>query len=188
MPQEIDDNTYAQLANLDAFVRRGLANPKTRRKLLEVQKTLNPEVAIPEIDESDPVRNELKELREDVQRERTERAENERLNALTDRWNQGRTGARRKGFTEGGLEKLEKFMEEHGIASHEAAIPYYNELNPPPTPAQGAGTRWDFFGPSGDDGPDMKLLFEGKDEEFLQKTVADTLTKVRSGEIYPGRR
>ena len=38
MPYEVDDATYGQLQNLDAFVRRGLANPKTRRRLLEVQK------------------------------------------------------------------------------------------------------------------------------------------------------
>ena len=183
MPQEVDDNTYAQLANLDAFVRRGLANPKTRRKLLEVQKELNPDVAVPEIDESDPVRNELRDLKADIAKEREERAENERLSGLTRNWNAGRAVAKRRGFTDEGLEKLEAFMQENSLGSHEAAIPYYNERNPPPTPAQSSGTRWDFFGPQGDDGPDLKLLYEGRDDEFLDKTVRDTLSKVRSGEL-----
>jgi hypothetical protein len=180
---DVDDNTLNQLANLDAFVRRGLANPKTRRKLLEVQKTLNPEIAIPELDESDPVRADLADLRAEIQKEREERAEKERLNELTGRWRSGQAAAKRRGYAEEGLEKLEKFMEEHSIAEHEAAMPYYEQLNPPPVPAISSGTRWDFFGSQPDDGPDMKLLYEGKDEEFLNKTVADTLNKVRSGEI-----
>ena len=183
MPQEVDDATWGQLANLDAFVRRGLANPRTRRKLLEVQKELNPDVAVPEIDESDPVRNELRDLKADIAREREERSENERLRGLTSRWNEGRSAAKKKGFTDEGLEKLEAFMEKNSIGTHEAAIPYYNELNPPPAPATNSGTRWDFFGPQGDDGPDLKLLYEGRDDEFLDKTVRDTVSKVRSGEL-----
>lgn len=183
MPHEIDDNTYAQLANLDAFVRRGLTNPKTRRKLLEVQKTLNPDVAIPEIDESDPVRSRIDDLEQRIEARETERQENARLAELSSRWNAGRASARKKGFTDEGLGKLEKFMEDHSIGTHEAAIPYYNEVNPPPVPATGSGTRWDFFGPQGDQGPDLKLLFEGRDDEFLDGTIRDTLNKVRSGEL-----
>ena len=180
---DIDDGTYAQLANLDAFVRRGLSNPKTRRKLLEVQKTLNPDIAIPEIDESDPVRTRIDELEQKWETKENERAEAERLAGLTNRWNQGRAAAKKKGFTDEGLEKLEAFMQEHSIGNHEAAIPYYNEVNPPPAPAQSSGTRWDFFGPQAEDGPDLKLLYEGRDEEFLDKTIRDTLGKVRSGEL-----
>jgi DNA primase catalytic subunit len=183
MPYEVDDATYGQLANLDAFVRRGLANPKTRRKLLEVQKTLNPDIAIPEIDESDPVRTELAELRGQIEKDKTDREENARLGQMRDKWNAGKAFAKKKGFTDESLEKLEAFMETEGILTHQAAIPYYQELHPPPVPATSSGSRWDFFGQQGDEGPDMKLLFEGKDDEFLDKTVRDTLNKVRSGEL-----
>ena len=184
MPYEVDDNTYGQLANLDAFVRRGLANPKTRRKLLEVQKTLNPDTAIPELDESDPLRSEIADLRASIAEDKAAREENERLGQMRSKWNEGKAFARKKGFTTESLEKLEAFMESEGILTHQAAIPYYQELNPPPVPAQGSGSRWDFFGPEqGDNGIDMKLLYEGKDDEFLDKTVRDTLTKVRSGEL-----
>jgi hypothetical protein len=184
MPYEIDDNTYGQLANLDAFVRRGLANPNTRRKLLEVQKTLNPDIAIPEIDESDPVRAELAALRNEMAEDKRTRQENERLGELRGKWNAGKAFARKRGFTDESLEKLEKFMEDEGIMTHQAAIPYYQELNPPPVPAMNSASRWDFFGPDqGDSGLDMKLLYEGRDDEFLDKTVRDTLQKVRSGEL-----
>jgi hypothetical protein len=181
---ELDDATYAQVANLDAFVRRGLANPKTRRKLLEVQKTLNPDIAIPELDESDPLRTEIANLRGEIEQDRSQRMENERLGELRSKWNAGKAFARKRGFTDASLEKLEAFMEQEGIMTHQAAIPYYQELNPPPVPAQGSGSRWDFFGPEQEEGGvDMKLLYEGKDDEFLDKTVRDTLSKVRSGEL-----
>ena len=180
---EIDDATWSQLLIIDAFVRRGLANPKTRRKLLETQKELNPEVAIPELDESDPIREELKSLRQEMAKERDERNERDRLNGLMSKWNAGKAFARKQGYSDEGIEKLEAFMQEHAIAEHEAALPYYEKLNPPPAPAVGSGTRWDFFGPQTDESLDMKLLYEGKDEEFLQKTISDTLNRVRSGEI-----
>ena len=180
---ELDDATYAQVANIDAFVRRGLANPKTRRKLLEVQKELNPDVAIPELDESDPIREEFKSLRSEMQKERDERSERDRLNGLMGQWNAGKAFARKKGYSDEGIAKLEEFMQQHALPSHEAAIPYFEQVNPPPQPAVGSGTRWDFFGPQNDDSLDMKALYEGRDEEFLQKTISDTLNKVRSGEI-----
>ena len=100
------------------------------------------------------------------------------------KWNEGKAFARKKGFTDESLEKLEKFMEDEGILTHQAAIPYFQELNPPPVPASNSGSRWDFFGPEQyNGGVDMKLLYEGKDDEFLDKTVRDTLNKVRSGDL-----
>ena len=138
---EVDDNTWNQLANLDAFVRRGLSNPKTRRKLLEVQKELNPDIAVPEIDESNPVHTRIDALEKKFDDRETERAENERLSGLTATWNAGRAAAKKRGFTPEGIEKLEAFMQQHSIGTHEAAIPYYYELNPPPAPATSSGTR-----------------------------------------------
>ncbi|HSR75962.1 MAG TPA: hypothetical protein VLN57_05190 [Xanthobacteraceae bacterium] len=185
---EIDEGVLAQFQNVDAFVRRGLANPKTRRKILEVQKTLNPDTAIPELDESDPLREEIKTLRSEWQTEREARAEaertreeKERLGQLTSKWSEGQILARKRGYADEGLNNLEKFMEEHSIGSHAAAIPYYEQLHPPPTPAVSSGTRWDFFGAQPDDGPDLKPLYEGHDEQFLNQTIADTLNRVRNG-------
>lgn len=185
---ELTDAQLAEFQNIDAFVRRGLSNPKTRRKILEVQKTLNPETAIPEIDESDPIREELSDLRAEWAKDRkerdekdAEREERERMAQLSSKWIAGQALAKKKGYAEEGLSKLEKFMEEQGILNHEAAIPYYEQLNPPPSPAIASGTRWDFFGPQPADGPDLKLLYDGHDEQWLNQVVPDTLNRVRSG-------
>lgn len=185
---EIDDAALAQFRNIDAFVRRGLSNPQTRRKLLEVQKTLNPDTVIPEIDESEPLRAELNALRGEMQKDREERAEAERqreeraqLTQLTGKWTEGRALAKKRGYSDDGLATLEKFMEEHLLPSHEAAMPYYEQSHPLPVSAVSSGTRWDFFGTQPDTGPDLKLLYEGHDEQFLDKTIADTLNRVRGG-------
>jgi hypothetical protein len=184
---EIDDAQLAQYTNVDAFVRRGLANPKTRRKLLEVQKTLNPDTPIPEIDESDPLREELKTLRDDIVKDRDERTKKEqereeqaRLASLRTQWTAGQQFAKKHGYADEGLTKLEAFMEEHAIPSHEVAIPYFEKANPPPVPAVNSGSRWDFFGQQAPDGPDLKMLYEGHDEQWLDQTVRDTLNRVRS--------
>lgn len=185
---ELTEAQLAEFQNIDAFVRRGLAHPKTRRKILEVQKTLNPDTAIPEIDESDPIREELATLRGDIAKDRedrerrdAEREEQQRLAQLSTKWTAGQTLARKKGYADEGLSKLEKFMEEQGILNHEAAIPYYEQLNPPPSPAISSGTRWDFFGPQPADGPDLKLLYDGHDEQWLNTVIPDTLNRVRNG-------
>lgn len=185
---EITEAQLREYQNIDAFVRRGLSDPKTRRKILEVQKHHHPDTAIPELDESEPLREEIATLRSEWQRDKDERAakdaereEQDRMAQLSGKWTAGQTLARKKGYADEGLAKLEKFMEEQGILNHEAAIPYYEQLNPPPVPVTSSGSRWDFFGPQPTDSPDLKLLYEGHDEQWLNTVIPDTLNRVRNG-------
>ena len=184
---EIDDTQLANFQNVDAFVRRGLANPKTRRKLLEIQKTLNPDTAIPELDESDPIHEKiaaldkkLDDFADGLYKKETERAEEARLAEMRGKWEAGQVFARKKGYADEGLKKLETFMEAHGIASHEHAIPFFEQQNPPPVPAVSSGSGWDFFGKQQAEGPDLKKLYDGQEEAFLNETIADTLNRVRN--------
>lgn len=177
MPQ-LTDEQYQQALNLDAFVRRGLANPKTRAKLLEIQKQLNPKVAIPEHDAAQPLYDEIRKLNERLD----ERDNSERLTAMNSQWSAGRNKLKKRGYTDDGLAQLEQFMEESGIISHDHAAAAYEAVHPQPTPAQGSG-NWNFFTPPADAGPDLKLLYEGRDEEFLDHAIRDTLNKCRNGEI-----
>src|SRR5262249_45274683 len=115
MPYELSDEQYSQALNLDAFVRRGLANPATRRKLLEVNKELNPNVAIPEIDESDPLHAEIRRLHDRLD----ERDNQEKLAAMSAKWSASQNKARRAGYTDEAINNLESFMQERGILDHE---------------------------------------------------------------------
>lgn len=191
---EISEQEFAEFQNLSTWLRRGLGNTSTRRKILEVQKALNPQTAVPELDEANPLHQRLDQLSEEVRAEREareeserSRQENERLRSLQGRWGEGRNLAKKRGFSDEGVQKLEEFMEQHSIGSHEAAIPYYEQVNPPPRPAVSHGSRWDFFGPQQDAGLDLAPLFAGNDEQWLDHAVTDTLNKVRSGEIQTGR-
>lgn len=43
--------------------------------------------------------------------------------------------------------------------------------------------RVEFFQPPANAGPGLKLLYEGKDEEWLGQAIPDAINKIRNGEI-----
>jgi hypothetical protein len=187
MPKvEIDETelkTYQQVFNA---VRQGLNNPKTRTKLLEVQAELTPEAASPEVTINSTLStfrtellDELGKFREEVSKEKSEREERETRDRLGREWSEGQLIARGKGYTAEGLEKLEKFMETNGIASHRHAIPSFEAENPPPQPVSSGGQRWDFFGAKETRPPDLNALLAGDEEAFLGPAIADALNAVR---------
>jgi ribosome assembly protein YihI (activator of Der GTPase) len=176
MPQ-ISDAQLAEYQNVDTFVRRALGSPKHRRRVLEIQKDFHPETAIPEIDESNPLQAKLQALEERLD----ERDNTEQTRALSQNWNAGRERARKRGFADEGLAKLENFMEQRGILSHDDAVVLFEHDHPPPIQARSSGA-WDFFGAQPQNsGPDLKLLFEGQDEAWLAQAIPDTLNRVRNG-------
>ena len=184
---EVDETELKNYQAVFQAVRQGLANPKTRGKLLEVQAELTPEAAVPEVafgrqlaDFRTEIVGELQKFREESAKEKEERESRESRERLEKRWNEGRVAARGQGYTAEGLEQLEKFMEEEGIANHVHAIPAFERVNPPPKPVETGGSRWDFFGAKETQPPDLKALLEGNDEAFLGPAIADTLTQIRS--------
>ena len=80
MPIEVDENEYAVMKQLSGFAQSALNNPKTRRQILEIQKVLNPDAAIPELDAAKPfneavsaVANEVKELKKSLEDDKAAR-------------------------------------------------------------------------------------------------------------------
>lgn len=184
---EIDETELRNYQQVFNAVRQGLANPKTREKLLEVQAELTPETASPEItlrttlsEFKSELLGEIGKIREESAKERTDREESEQRTRLTARWNESRAAAAAQGYTAEGLEKLEKFMEEHGVADHRIAIPAFEKENPPAQPLMNGGQRWDFFGAKETQPPDIKALLSGDEDAFLGPAIADTLAQVRS--------
>lgn len=187
MPVEIDETELANLRGVAGVMQKMLNNPKTRGKILEAQKVLNPDAVIPEIDSAAPLKDAMVQLHKEVQETqkmiRTDKEEREASKArevLEGKWAEGRAAARKAGYMAEGLEKLEKFMEEKGVADHEIAIAAFEKLNPPEEPVFSSGSRFDAFtAPS--EGDDMKLLLEGNEQQFLNKKIKETLTDIRSG-------
>jgi|SRR5215831_10494138 len=183
---EVDETELATYKQVFTAVRQGLANPKTRGKLLEVQAELTPEAALPEVtlgkalgEFKSEILGELAKFREESAKDKEERRADEQRQRLTRQWEDGRATARTQGYTAEGLEQLEKFMEEEGIAKHANAIPAFERLNPPAQPVETGGSRWDFFGAKETQPPDIKALLEGNEDAFLGPAITSTLQQIR---------
>jgi len=184
---EIDETELRTYQQVYSAVRAGFANPKTRDKLLQVHAELNPDAPLPEIalkHSFDELKTELlsefSKLREETAKEKADREEREQRSALSARWNESQTAARRDGYIGEGLEKLEKFMEEHGVADHRIAIPAFEKEHPLAQPLTTGGQRWDFFGAKETQPPDLKALLEGNEDAFLGPAITDTLNQIRT--------
>lgn len=187
MPRiEIEESDLAQFKVLQDFVGKGLANPKTRKLLKQAERELYPDRAVPEEDAKaevmgvvDELRQQLTAEREAREKDKAERTEAENKAALARQWQAGQAAARRAGYTDEGLAELEKFMEERGVFDHDLAIPAFERLHPSPEPTTaGNGTGWNMFDIPRE-APDMSALMEGRDEEFLSRTIPQVLKEVR---------
>lgn len=184
-PVEIDETELANYRQVAGAMQQMLANPQTRRKVLEAQKILRPDAVIPELDAAKPVLDEIAALskrfddfRAETTKERDTREEKDRLNSLKGRWSQGQAVAKAQGYDSDGLKALESFMEEHGIADHDIAIPAFERKHPPAQPVSATSPR--LYPSIGDMKSDdsMKLLLEDPDQ-YLAKIVPDTLRELR---------
>ncbi len=188
---EIDETELMNHRNIAGAVQKMLGNPKTRGMLLEAQKIINPNAVIPEIDSQKPVmdavssvREELKALKDQREADKAEAAQEKTLNDLRARWETGRAKAKRAGYTAEGLQLLEAFMEEKGVADHDIAMPAFERANPRAEAVDSTGSnRFDPFQSMKSEGDDMKLLLDGDDQHFLNKRIKETLAAHRSGNL-----
>jgi hypothetical protein len=192
MPKvEIDETELVQYRNIAGAVQKMLANPQTRGKLLEAQKIINPNAVIPEIDAQKPLHDaigslnkKIDDLAKDAETRESKAKEEKALTDLRTRWEAGRAKARRAGYTADGLDALEKFMEENGVADHAIAMPAFERENPPATAMDASGgNRFDVLRSVKPDGDDMKLLVDGDERQFLNKRINETLSGIRSGNL-----
>ena len=189
---EIDEFRLTALTNVASTIDKMLSNPKTRRKILEAQKELNPNLAIPEIDEVDrgvarynELDTKITESRKQLEAVEARIAERERLATLTAQWEGGRSKLRKSGWTDESIPGIEKLMEERCIADHEAAAALYEKLNPPAAsgPLSPGGNRFDLFSAKKNFANDdaMKALMAGNDDAFLSQVIPQTLNEMRYG-------
>lgn len=182
---EIDETELANYRQVAGAMQQMLANPQTRRKVLEAQKILRPDAVIPELDAAKPVLDEIDRLSkrfdsfaEDSKKDREARDEKERLGSLKSRWSQGQAAAKAQGYDSDGMKALEAFMEEHGIADHDIAIPAFERKHPQPQPVATTSPR--LYPSIGDMKADdsMKLLLDDPDQ-YLAKIIPETLRDMR---------
>jgi hypothetical protein len=185
---EVDETELSNLRGIQQVLAQVEKHPEARAMAQKAVALAAPERAGPEVKirgELDEFRNEIKGvLTTFVDEQKAAREENETATArraLETRWMEGRQKARAAGYNnEEGLNALEKFMEEKGVADHEVAIPAFERLHPPPEPLMTGGNRWDFFAPAAQQAPDLKPLFDGNEDAFLGPAIQNAIMEVRN--------
>lgn len=178
---------WPEMKHVYGVAKRIAAEPTARELMQEAVLRAAPDAAGPEA----RIRQENKERESKLERkfdeflasqneEKRMREAAEAKRNLESEWLNGRSSARKAGYDGESLQNLEKFMEERNIADHDVAIAYFERLNPPPPPTMSSGSRWNLFEPA-KDGPDMKLLFDGNDEGFLDQAIPAALKAARGG-------
>ena len=183
---EIDETELANLRGIQQVLGKVENHPEARALAQKAIALAAPERAGPEV----KIRSEFDErfakltetvtgFIEDTKKEREENQSAAARRALEQKWMDGRSKARAAGYTtDEGLNALEKFMEDRGVADHEVAMAAFEKINPPAQPLITGGNRWDFFAPA-EQAPDLKPLFEGREDDFLGPQIQRALAEVR---------
>lgn len=196
---EVDEadlqNLRAQVGHLGAYKKVFDAlktNPDAERLFHAAIKTVSPKTAIPSFDQHAMVHAVLKKVEEQlgattkkfdehIEKQTKERVEND----LNSRVSQGREYLRSRGYQKDAIEKVEKIMQERGIADYEAADSLFMRLNPPNEMAMpGAQSPIDFLNdPQEDAEAERKLLFSGakgrEGDKFVKLQVPKILAEIR---------
>ncbi|MDE2020974.1 MAG: hypothetical protein KGJ13_11610, partial [Patescibacteria group bacterium] len=157
--------------------------------LQQAQKTINPNAVIPEIDAVAPVNKELAEIRKELaddraarQKEKADAEAESRKQAFANQWAAGQARMRSAGYTKEGLDALEKFMEERGIADHEIAAAAFERINPPAPPVDSTPVGFDAISAVASTNEQIKKLIEtrGQDRHATGSLVKQALSEVRT--------
>lgn len=191
---EIDESQFLAQQKLAGLFEQMNVNPKAREKLYQAIKEVNPNVATPELDAKNEVYGEIAkrdeklaaleaQIAEDRAARETERQQREFLES----WNGKIAGLRRQGYTDEGIEKIQKLAEERGLVDLDAAAALFDKMNPPATVSQPGGGigGLDLFQQSSQDDEDFKKLLEaqGEDPAAERALINKALTDYRSGRV-----
>lgn len=189
MAEELTETEVMNLRGIAGAVDRMLKNPESRKRLLEAQKIINPNAVIPELDATRPLNDaisgmnkKMDDLANSIAKDKQDRSDMEARARMQSQWEAGRATANRAGYTKEGLEALENFMVEKGIADHEVAMPAFERINPPSAPISASKSGFDLLQQSVSDATEeMKKLIEsrGQDRGAVNSLVAKTLSEVR---------
>lgn len=179
---EIEESELESLRRVNKFAETALSSDKTRRKMLEIQKTLNPTQPIPEIDESERVMQSVSKVEEKfdalmkkLEEKETKFEEERATSAAQKRIQDGERYLAEQGYTPEGIKTITDFMVKENIPSYAAALAYYEKLNPPQAPADNSRMSvMDEVFSRDDKGPDFKELVDsqGHSEKWLRESLA----------------
>ena len=187
---EVEEGEYAQLQALRGVASKIVANPAARKRLEEAHKMVDPNAATPTLDAdaalTTPIREVEKNLSEQIAALKKEREDEKRqatLDAIVARQNDGLQRLRRAGYTDEGVTKIQKLMEDKGLLDVDDAVAIWERSNPPPLPSTpSAGGAWNFTDMTGqaDKSIEDMLKTQGKNDQIVDRMALDILNEVRS--------
>lgn len=186
---EVDEEDLRKNTQLRTTLTAIMANPESRKKLLEAHKIVNPTAPVPELEQSAKLDGAIGELKKTVtdfiseqkQTKATETAQAEQAK-IEDRIQRGFKKLRESGVTDDGIKEVEKLMQAEGIVNPEVAWSHFEKLNPsPPVTTPGSVGPWNFLQPQPNAGEDITKLIEsrGENNAILDRMTQEALTAVR---------
>src|SRR5262245_12557390 len=132
---EIDEEELRRLHTLRNTVAAVAKNPIAKLKLQEATKIAFPEAVTPDLDDKvaqykaeKELRDEIAALRKEVTDEREKRDTDAKLDKFASDHATGLKKLRDQGYTDAGIEAIDKLMKEKGITDHDIAVAYYDRM------------------------------------------------------------
>lgn len=194
---EIDENEYNRLKGVADLAARIHADPKGRVLLEQAHKTINPKAPTPTLEQearfAEPLNNvqqQIAELTKLVTTKFEQDAGEKKLGALRQQQEEGFARLRDQGYTDQGIEAVQKIMSEKGVLEPELAAAYHEKLNPPNALATPTGSNSvhliDSFNDESDKNLQALLQSRGDSEQALNRMITDSLNDFRKS--VPTRR
>lgn len=185
----VDESEWLSQQAVSKVVNQMLNHPKARPLVLQARKESDPNAVIPEIDAVVKVKAEFEDMRTLIASERAERAqakldaeEQRRISEFSDGWKKQKSKLRSSGWSAEGVEAVEAFAQENGVADLSIAADAYEKRNPPPEPVHPNGFgSFGFFEQAGDDTFVKSMLdSHGENEGALDAEIKSALKDFRS--------
>lgn len=186
---EIDEAELLRLRRTNETVNAMIKDPSAKRKLLAALKDVRPDdPSVKELERPDPTEARFDALTKELADEKKARIEaeadrekNSKLDKIRAEQDAGFAQLRADNWTQDGIDKVRKVMEEKGILDVPIAAKWMESQMPPQNPVTPSGSNWNFMEAPAQDDADFKRLMDskGEDEGLLRKLAGEAIAEVR---------
>lgn len=187
---EVDEQELLRLRRAGDTVAAMLKTPAARKKLAAAMKDIKPDDPLAkEADQVDPIEARFDELSKanaalakQISDDNAKREHDARISSLQSEQDRGFAVLRQAKWTDDGIAKVKKVMEEKGILDVAIAANWVESQMPLASPINpSASGSWGFMEAPGEGADDIKKLIESKGENvgLLHKMAGDAIAEVR---------
>ena len=187
---EIDEADLLRLRRVDNVVREMERNPSAKKKLLNALKDVRPDdPAVKGLERPDPTEQRftaqeetINALKKQIEDDKAERERQDKLGRLQADQDRAFEALRAEKWTEDGIAKVKKVMEDKGILDVAIAAKWVESQMPPQSPLSPIGTgAWNFMDQVNDGEADLKKLIEtrGENDSLLRKMAGEAISELR---------